>query len=83
MVEQEGVDGGKDLGTIEMGVADEGFDVFDGVGGCLAGAEGGGADVEGVGAVVDGLAAELQVLGGGEQFELHTRINEDSSFLLQ
>ena len=49
----------------------------------LAGAEGGGADVEGVGAVVDGLAAELQVLGGGEQFEFHTRINEDSSFLLQ
>ena len=45
VVEEEGVDGYKYLGTIEMCVLNEGFDVLEGIGGGSAGAEGRGSDV--------------------------------------
>ena len=82
VVEEQGVDGHKDLGTIEMGVVYQGLDILEGVGGGGTGAVGGGADIEGVGAVVDGLAAEVQILGRGEQFQFHAINNVSARYLL-
>ena len=62
IVEEEGVDGGEDLGAVEVGITHEGVDIIECVGGGGAGAEGRRADIERVGAVVDGLAPELEVL---------------------
>ena len=82
VVEEQRVDGHKDLGTIEMGVVHQCLDILECVGGGGAGAVGGRADIEGVGTVVDGFAAEVQVLRGGEQFQFHAINNVSARYLL-
>ena len=63
VVEEQGVDCGKHLGTIQMGIAYQLFDILYGIGGCGPGAESRSADIQRVGAMVHSLAAVFKILG--------------------
>jgi 3-hydroxymyristoyl/3-hydroxydecanoyl-(acyl carrier protein) dehydratase len=60
----------EDAGAVAVRELHQAGDLFQGIAGIVAGAEGGAADIDGVGAMQDRLAADLGGFGGRQQFEL-------------
>ena len=68
IVEKKCIDGGKNLGMIEMGIAGKLFQLLKAVGSGHTSSEIGSTNVNGIGTMVDGFTALVVVFGRGEEF---------------